>query len=839
MIPSSPPTRAPGVTDVRAPIVVLAEGRWWVTSAAECRASDLGEVLALIDDAAAGGERPAISGPPANGQSPVGTVEAFPVEAGSRVEPAWCVTGLVTAAGLLVEGPDGGEAVLDRHDLALVDHAAEGRAAPTGPGDERERVARLVTLGILRVPGTDPGPDRLVETAAPAPRVTATGSPDPGGPPGRVPVYAVWHPEVGPLLSLGMLTAAARHHDGGRLNERFEIRRPETAASFLDDLARRDGPAVLLCSDYVWTLAENLAVARRARELNPRLCVIHGGPSSPKYAGDAEAFLDHHGDVAQVLTRGEGEQLIGELLAALAPTLPDHDAAALAGIPGLTFRDPASGGIVRTPDRDRIADLDALVSPYLTGEFDHIPAEDWNTCLSIETNRGCPYGCTFCDWGSSTLSRIRKFDLARVAAEIDWAGARGIHSLNLTDANFGIMSRDVETARHLAATRRATGFPRLISFYPAKNTTRHLTGIVDAIVGAGIGTAASISLQSSDPVTLAAIERSNIATDHYVALAADYRRRGLPLQGDLLLGLPGQTYDSYRRDLQFNLDHEIMARTWQVHTLVNSPMNDPAYRERFAIETEDNLVVATSSFTREDRARMLDLRRADIIFERYGVLRHVLRWLQWDHGVPATDVMHHLLALSERHPDRHPRIAWLLRHFPRFATVPVGWAGLYREVREVLRTDFGVDASSALDTVLELQRFLMPTPGRRFPARLALAHDYLAYYRSATDSLYTTGRAGRPEMALADHPPAEFTVFGDPLRLCVDGMRFAQWGRVEEMEGDFSIGANTAFELDSPLLRLLPHVAASGVAPRYLGSPSAPTVTPAVAATPVALSAKQ
>ena len=28
--------------------------------------------------------------------------------------------------------------------------------------------------------------------------------------------------------------------------------------------------------------------------------------------------------------------------------------------------------------------------------------------VTIETNRGCPYGCTFCDWGSATMSRARK-----------------------------------------------------------------------------------------------------------------------------------------------------------------------------------------------------------------------------------------------------------------------------------------------------------------------------------------------------------------------------------------------------------------------------------------------
>lgn len=45
-------------------------------------------------------------------------------------------------------------------------------------------------------------------------------------------------------------------------------------------------------------------------------------------------------------------------------------------------------------------------SPYLTGEFDEIDPARWRSA-TIETNRGCPYGCTYCDWGSATLSRIR------------------------------------------------------------------------------------------------------------------------------------------------------------------------------------------------------------------------------------------------------------------------------------------------------------------------------------------------------------------------------------------------------------------------------------------------
>ena len=256
-----------------------------------------------------------------------------------------------------------------------------------------------------------------------------------------MPVYTVWEESVGPLLSLGMLTAAARHHDGGRLNDHFEIRRPEPTGSFLADLAKRSGPAVLLCSDYVWSVENNLSLARRAKKLRPELVVVHGGPQVPKHAADALRFLDEHGDVADILVRGEGERVLCRLLDALAPNPSPLDPTRLRTIDGLTFRDPTSGSVVRTPDAERIADLDSLPSPYLTGEFDDIDPSWWSMrAADIETNRGCPYGCTFCDWGSLTNSRIRLFDPERVIQEVEWVGRRGIHAIQFSDANFGITS---------------------------------------------------------------------------------------------------------------------------------------------------------------------------------------------------------------------------------------------------------------------------------------------------------------------------------------------------------------------------------------------------------------
>jgi len=657
-----------------------------------------------------------------------------------------------------------------------------------------------------RRPESTEGDEQSAPVDEPAPPHEPTGSEASMRPPvsasddHRIPVYAIWHTDVGPMLSLGMLTAAIRHWSDGELNTTFEIRRPETVESFLDDIATRSGPAVLLCSDYVWSLEANVDAARRAKALHDDLIVVRGGPSIPKYDEDLAVFLDEFADVADVAVHGEGELTLIELLEAVRDGAGALDHDVLADIAGISFRSPVDGTVVRTAERPRIADLDTLPSPYLTGEFDHIPADAWHICLSIETNRGCPYGCTFCDWGSATMSRIRKFGSERVAAEIAWAAGRGQNAIQMCDANFGIMARDVETAERLAEVKRATGYPLFVSWTPAKNTTKHLTKIMDALLGAKIGVSASLSPQSTDPTTLEAIERSNISLDHYLALAADFRRRGHPLQGDLLLGLPGQSFETYKADLQFMLDHEIVARTWPVQVLPNAPMNAPEYRERFRIEADEHhLIMSTSTFTVEDRREMLRLRKVGVIAEQLGLLRHVLRYLQWDHDLLALDVLDRLRRTLADDPLRYPTVAWTFEYFDLHPTVAVGWSSFYDEIARFITDELGVEADSGLECVLTLQQFLMPSPGRALPEVITLAHDYVSYYRSATERLYVDGRPGTPSQRLVAHDPIEFTIEADPLELCSSGLTFGGESRDETMQGDFYVLIDAAYELLSPL----------------------------------------
>lgn len=242
----------------------------------------------------------------------------------------------------------------------------------------------------------------------------------------RVPIYCVDQISNHPPLALGMITAFAKAYKGGVLNAWYDfVPGYLTEGAAAQQAIREHGAGILLCSNYIWNLQHNLLISKLVKSLFPASITIHGGPSAPKYDYNCEEYFRDHPHV-DIVARGEGEEIAAELLEQLALHAVDYaagDTGFLAAIPGITFRAP-DGTLVRTPDRPVKRDVDSFPSPYLTGAFSDEDAKGWRAAI-IETNRGCPYGCTYCDWGSATLSKIRRFSMERVAGEIDWMARNG------------------------------------------------------------------------------------------------------------------------------------------------------------------------------------------------------------------------------------------------------------------------------------------------------------------------------------------------------------------------------------------------------------------------------
>ena len=128
------------------------------------------------------------------------------------------------------------------------------------------------------------------------------------------------------------------------------------------------------------------------------------------------------------------------------------------------------------PGRPRLAGaaFAGVGSPYLDGTFDDMVAAGEIAPIGaavVETNRGCPFACTFCDWGQATQARIHELPGERVTGELTWLAERGVAYLYIVDANFGIRRRDVEITRAIGELARAHGAPRFVFFHLTKNAT--------------------------------------------------------------------------------------------------------------------------------------------------------------------------------------------------------------------------------------------------------------------------------------------------------------------------------------------------------------------------------
>ena len=528
-------------------------------------------------------------------------------------------------------------------------------------------------------------------------------------------------------LSLGLLVAYAQELDGGRLKERYDFV-PLFLAEDHTLIEWTERPAIFIFSNYIWNIERNLKLAAMLKAANPANLTIHGGPSTPKYTGDCEDFFRDNPHV-DITVRGEGEATFAAILDALEPESLG-DLSSLRDVAGLSFRDP--DGVVHTEDRPRIEDLDIIPSPYLLGLFE--PFGRAHVAAVVESNRGCPYGCTFCDWGSATLSRIRKFDMDRVKAELEWFSKNELLFVSLCDANFGILERDVEIAEHIAALRKQYGYPKTAALNYAKNTMKHLRPIIDVFASAGLNIEPTVAVQTMDEPTLKIIRRSNIKTEKYDELADQFRRAGLRLATDVMMGLPGSTVASFKSDLQKCTDRDVRARCNQTVLLPNSPMNEPSYREEHGIVARPHEpIMQAKSFTRADFDEMDRLRRAFYVFDNFGVLRHVARFTRSEVGVKEVDFYDRLSREAVEQPLRWPILAATVRMMDACMAPPSSWGLFIEEVGRYVVSELGVEPGTALDTVLAVQLAHLPAPSRTLPQTLHLAHDFVVWHETVLE----------------------------------------------------------------------------------------------------------
>jgi radical SAM superfamily enzyme YgiQ (UPF0313 family) len=321
-------------------------------------------------------------------------------------------------------------------------------------------------------------------------------------------------------------------------------------------------------SMYIWNRSYSSVLGRELKKANPNIFIIGGGPEFPIEKDD---IFERYG-FCDIVVKLEGEKSFKRILEEHLKPEPDYTS-----IPGLLIND--NGKIINTGDSSRIDDLDTIPSPYLTGIFDKLmqkhPEIRWNA--TIETNRGCPYACTFCDWGSLTYNKVKIFELERVFDELEWVGKKGLDFVSFTDANFGIFAeRDSLIADKLIAVQKEYNNPKAYTIAWAKNQKREVVDIVKKLIyegGAKIGL--NLSVQTMDENTLDIIKRKNLDTNKIEEVFEMCEEHNIPLYTELILGLPGETLDSWKENFYrlYKAGNHTGITIYQAQLLENAEMN--------------------------------------------------------------------------------------------------------------------------------------------------------------------------------------------------------------------------------------------------------------------------
>jgi hypothetical protein len=344
-------------------------------------------------------------------------------------------------------------------------------------------------------------------------------------------------------------------------------------------------PDLLGMSHYDWNSNLNLPLLKEARHLKPDLVTILGGPNF--HAGDERwmaEFFTRRPDIDAYLT-GEGERSF-----AMAADLIDRHGT-VAAIPwesrpaSMFAFDASERRVIHNPTHvvPRL-DLSTVPSPYLNGLLDRF-LHDARLAPIIETNRGCPYSCTYCCWGQATQSKINQFPLDVVKEEIRHAVRETRNSTGffyIADGNFGILARDQEIAETLQDCTARHGLPKRVYVYFAKNTNERVMQIAEKMSSIS---AMSMSKQTLNPVALENVKRKNIPVAQYDQLREECERRGIVTYSELIYSLAGESDDSYIDGVITTIRSGQRVTMYPQLLLAGSESGEKHYREKFGLQT--------------------------------------------------------------------------------------------------------------------------------------------------------------------------------------------------------------------------------------------------------------
>jgi radical SAM superfamily enzyme YgiQ (UPF0313 family) len=346
-------------------------------------------------------------------------------------------------------------------------------------------------------------------------------------------------------------------------------------------LARIESPDIIGFSCFMWNWNLNCDIAKAVKEKHPECLIVFGGQHQPMSDRHRGFFKEH--PYVDILVHHEGEESFYEILTENLKDNPDFTK-----ITGCTIN--VKNREKTTLPRTRMTDIENAPSPLLDGLFDELLANNIKGLaynVSIESSRGCPFSCTFCEIGESYYSKVRTcFD--KIKKEIEWIAENKIEYVTDANSNFGLKyDNDYALAEFVKETKAKTGYPHAYRVTWLKGKADKILNIAKVFEEAGAQKGMTIALQSMNPAVLKAVKRRNVDGGKLKNFIELYEGEGIGSYVELIWGLPEETVETFKAGIG-----EIMEYGYHnyldIHLMMllpNAPIGSIEHIDKYGIKT--------------------------------------------------------------------------------------------------------------------------------------------------------------------------------------------------------------------------------------------------------------
>lgn len=301
------------------------------------------------------------------------------------------------------------------------------------------------------------------------------------------------------------------HANLGELAARAEILEfsGETRTADIAEAVLSRSPRIVGIGLHIWNAAECALLAAELKALRPGLKLVMGGPElGPAPDGDGP-WRD-----ADYVISGEAELAFAELCRAL-----------LAG-------EPPANRFIKAPPPDPAR----LELPYHLYSGEDIS----NRVLYAESSRGCPFACDFCL--SSVGGPVRLFPLDRLFAAWNALLARGARRFKFVDRTFNLDPRRAAAILEFFLPRASDGLFLHFEMVPDR-LPEELLGPISRFPPGALQFELGIQTFNEDAAARISRRQDNAAAERNLLRLR--RETGAHLHADLVIGLPGESLESF------------------------------------------------------------------------------------------------------------------------------------------------------------------------------------------------------------------------------------------------------------------------------------------------------